>query len=192
MKHSLFISVWLLASACAQQTRPVVANNLACFQSAVPVFSSTLYDASIDVMGHYVSGLLFVKKMPDQSHRVVFTNEAGLTFFDFEWSAQGVFKQHRVIKKLDKRVVVNTLRKDLELLIMPTAPKAIATTPSKGEFALFYPDSGCQSITKADVIKNDVKLAEAVFLPAGKNVPDSVRISHATFNMKIVLKRLEK
>jgi hypothetical protein len=192
MRYSLFISLLLLVSACSQKTRPFVSNNVACFRSAVPVFSSTLYDASIDVMGHYVSGLLFVKKMTDQSHRVVFTNEAGLTFFDFEWNEQGIFKTHRVVKKLDKEIVIRALRKDLELLIVPAPANALANPPKKKEFVMFYSDSACRSITSADVIKNDVKLAEAVFLPAGKNVPDSVRIAHNNFNMKIVLKRIER
>ena len=191
MKYLFFVSFVLVVTGCAPVARPFVTSDIACFKSAVPSFTSTLYDASIDVTGHYISGLLFVKRMSDQSHRVVFTNEAGLTFFDFEWNVQGDFKPKYVIKKLNKKIVINALRKDLELLVVPAPFKATTGAPEKGEFARFT-TSSCQSIELAEVIKNKTKLAEAVFLPVGKNVPDSVRISHSNFDMKIVLKRIER
>ena len=51
-----------------------------------PKFSTTLYRTQIDVVGKHLSGLLFFKKLPDESFRVVFTNEMGLNFFDFHFA----------------------------------------------------------------------------------------------------------
>ena len=39
-----------------------------------------------NVVGNHLSGLLLIKKMPDSSTRMVFSNEMGLGFFDFEFA----------------------------------------------------------------------------------------------------------
>src|SRR5258708_13414216 len=75
------------------------------------------YHASVEVVGNHISGLLLIKNMPDSAIRVVFTNEAGITFFDFGFSRDRTFTVHSIIKKLNKKPVVQTLRKDFELIL---------------------------------------------------------------------------
>ena len=50
-----------------------------------PAFGVGKYRARVKVSGRRLSGLLVIKRMPDSAMRVVFTNEIGFTFFDFEW-----------------------------------------------------------------------------------------------------------
>ena len=83
-----------------------------------PAFKSALYSTSVDVTGNHLSGLLLIKKMPDSSTRLVFSNEMGFSFFDFEFSKEGEFKVHSIIKKMNKKAVIKTLRKDFELILM--------------------------------------------------------------------------
>lgn len=170
-----------------------------CFKSSVPKFSSALYSTSIDVVGHHISGLLFLKIMPDSSQRAVFSNEAGITFFDFEWKKNGAFKTYKVIKRLRKRLVLNTLRKDFELVLVPTAiVKSIERkgvdneyfTSRRNEKLIFKTNPDCQSFAAIDVMGRKKKLVEARFFPKGNNIPDSVSILHHNFDMKIGLKRL--
>lgn len=171
-----------------------------CFKSSVPKFSSALYSAGIDVVGHHISGLLFLKTMPDSSQRVVFSNEAGITYFDFEWKKSGEFKTYQVIKKLKRRVVINTLRKDFELMLIPSSvaksiqgkAEAEYLATRKKEKIVFRTSQDCQSIISAEVLGKKRKLVEAKFFPQGKNIPDSVSIVHHNFNMKIELKKLER
>src|SRR5690349_17116324 len=75
------------------------------------------FTTSIDVVGKHMSGLLFIKRMDNGSSRIVFTNEVGVKFFDFEFTSSGQFNAIDVIPQLDKRAVINTLRKDFELLL---------------------------------------------------------------------------
>jgi hypothetical protein len=63
------------------------------------IIETSWYDASVDVVGKHISGLLLIKNMPDNSKRVVFTSEAGLTFFDFSFSKEGNFHTVSVIKQ---------------------------------------------------------------------------------------------
>lgn len=172
-----------------------------CFKSCIPKFSSALYAAGIDVVGHHISGLLFLKVMPDSSQRAVFSNEAGITYFDFEWKKNGEFKTHQVIRKLKKRVVINTVRKDFELMLMPgSIVKSVQKQEEEGKYlvirkkekVLFKTDQSCQSIISVDVVGKRHRLVEAKFFPEGKNIPDSVSIVHHNFSMKIALKKIER
>lgn len=66
----------------------------------------------------HLSGLLFFKHMDDSTTRVVFQNEMGFTFFDFEWDKNDVFKVNKIIPQLDKVALIKTLEKDMNLLLM--------------------------------------------------------------------------
>ena len=56
--------------------------------------------------------------MPDSSLRIVFSNEMGFKFFDFAFLPDGSFKVFTIIKQMDKKAVITTLRKDFELVLM--------------------------------------------------------------------------
>lgn len=197
MKYLLFASLVFCLEAFSQDnTRGKSGKD--CFNSSIPKFSSALYSASIDVVGHHISGLLFLKAMPDSSQRAVFSNEAGITYFDFEWKKDGAFKTYQVIKKLRKKIVLNTLRKDFELVLVPPSIVKAVGKQTNGEYAairkketlMFKSSTDCQSIESIDVIGKKNKLVNVRFFPDGKNIPDSVSIVHFNFNMKIELKRL--
>lgn len=87
-----------------------------------PIFEKELYRCVVDgkylVKKFHLTGVLFFKEMPDSSTRVVFQNEMGFAFFDFEWSREGVFNVNQVIPQLDKKAVVKVLQKDIEMLLM--------------------------------------------------------------------------
>lgn len=83
-----------------------------------PAFSVALYSTSVEVVGNHLSGLLLIKKMPDSTLRMVFSNEMGFKFFDFEFAPDGNFKVYSIIKKMNRKSVIKTLRKDFELVLM--------------------------------------------------------------------------
>jgi hypothetical protein len=97
-----------------------------------PVFEKELYRCVVD--GHFflkkfhLSGLLLFKQMPDQSTRIVFQNEMGFTFFDFQWSAQDHFTVRQIMPQLNKPMLIKLLQKDLSLLLLKglnTASEAV-------------------------------------------------------------------
>src|SRR5258706_1999072 len=75
----------LLSCASSYHDLQPVQGNASCLKKFRPVFHADWYNASVDVIGKHLSGLLLFKMMPDSSTRVVFTNEVGVTFFDFEF-----------------------------------------------------------------------------------------------------------
>lgn len=200
MTYLRFASFIFLLAACAPRVASITGvSGEHCLRAAAPAFTSELYNASVDVMGNHISGLMFFKTMPDSSHRVVFTTETGLTFFNFEWDKAGNFKAQHVIKKLDHKVIVNLLRKDIELMIVPASYTAKARqqhdnmyfVSSKKE-VIWFATSGCRAIEQVEVKARDVYKTRVTFFPKHKNVPDSVYIQHLNFNMQIDLKRIDR
>lgn len=123
LSNCLFVSMLLLFSCSNPYKNLAVKDNAA--NSAMrfrPVFEKELYRCIVDgrflFKKFHLSGLLFLKKMEDSSTRVIFQNEMGLSFFDFEWDKEDNFKVNQIIPQLDKPVVVQLLQKDMQLLLM--------------------------------------------------------------------------
>ncbi|MGB4844892.1 MAG: hypothetical protein WBP16_10535 [Ferruginibacter sp.] len=171
-------------------------------QKFKPAFTIALYNTTVDVVGNHLSGLLLIKKMPDSSTRMVFSNEMGFSFFDFEFGANGSFKVYSIIKKMNKKSVIKTLRHDFELILMNNldSNKAIVKTKDGQLYFIFPKNKGYNYyITTADgngLIRmerasNKKTIVEAVMRNYNNGIPDSIGISHKTFEFNIGLKRLE-
>jgi hypothetical protein len=88
----------------------------ACQNSIFPNFEFIVFNTNIEILNKNLSGLLLLKKMPDSTTRIVFTNEFGNSYFDFQFT-QNQFKIIFIIDYLDKKPVINQLKTDLGLLI---------------------------------------------------------------------------
>ena len=123
LRLSSFLLFSLLFFSCAHPYKSLVARDTA--PSAMrfqPVFEKELYRCMVDgrflLKKFHLSGLLLFKNMEDSSTRVVFQNEMGFSFFDFEWDKQQHFTIHQIIPQLNKSALVKLLQKDMELLLM--------------------------------------------------------------------------
>jgi hypothetical protein len=164
--------------------------------------NSSWYHASVDVVGNHISGLLLIKNMPDSSKRVVFTSEAGVTFFDFGFS-DGKFQVYNIIKQLNRKPVIQTLRKDFELILgLPfqadnfqrwtTEGEVFYGVKKKKETAYFITTKDCASLRRLEL--GSSRKRKVTILVAGQTYPspDQIELTHHTFNMKIRLTRFEK
>ena len=88
MRYLLLSSCLFFFPACSSVYRGVKKGNTdpGCLLQFKPVFTKALYSTTVDVVGKHLSGLLLVKAMPDSSTRLVFSNEMGFKYFDFEFS----------------------------------------------------------------------------------------------------------
>jgi hypothetical protein len=138
--------------------------------------------------------------MPDGSDRVVFTNELGVSFFDFEFSEAG-FKVIQIIDKLNIKAVINTLKQDFELLLLERWQKELLKKYSTAnEFYYAYPwdekinyiisDSACK-LTRLERGSKKKKLVEISFQGDYPN-PDKIQIKHFNFNMEIILTKIDR
>lgn len=168
-----------------------------------PVFGVAFYNTQVNVVGNHLSGILVIKKMPDSSTRLVFSNETGFKFFDFEFSKLGEFKVYSIIKKMNKKQVLKTLRKDLELVLMEHLDNSTVSVRMKDGFVYYmYPrakgynyyitDSSGNKLIRMERASKSKTVVEAVMENYYNGIPDTIGISHKTFNFDIGLKRIQQ
>jgi len=168
-----------------------------------PVFNVALYKTEVDVVGNHLSGLLLIKKMPDSSTRMVFSNEMGFTFFDFGFMGDGNFKVYSVIKKMNKKAVLKTLRNDFELILMERLDTAaVSIRINKGLIYYVFPetkgynyyitDNTGDNLVSMERASKRKTVVQAIMKNYIKGTPDTIGISHKTFNFTFGLKRIER
>ena len=202
----LLISMMFLFSACASQYRHLqqATGNSNCLEKFKPVFTRALYYTQVNVTGKHLSGLLLIKQMPDSSTRMVFSNEAGYKFFDFEYTQTGDFKVYQVIDQLDKKPVITTLRKDFELVMMhanvmqngfvkkDSSGLVYYGFPEKKGYNYYITDADCSKLVSMERASNRKAVVKAVMKDYRDGIPDTIGISHTGFQFDIGLKKLEQ
>ena len=169
-------------------------------QKFKPVFRVALYNTKVDVVGNHLSGLLLIKKMPDNSTRLVFSNEMGFTFFDFEFTPSGKFKVYSIIDKMNKRAVIKTLRKDFELVLMNNLNQPSTIRKSNGLLYYVYPmsrgfnyyitDSSNRELVRLERASRTKTVVEVIMKNYIHGIPDTIGITHKNFAFTIGLKRI--
>ena len=177
--------------------------NVSTLQKFKPAFTVALYNTQVDVVSNHLSGILIIKKMPDSSIRMVFSNEIGFKFFDFEFSADGKFKVYSVISQMNKRAVLKTLRKDFELILMEHLDNSTVSIranngllyyvfPQSKGYNYYITDSTGDKLIRMERASKTKIVVEAFMQNYINGIPDTIAISHKTFNFTIGLKRIER
>ncbi len=171
----------------------------------VPKIGKALYKADVEITGHHLSGLLLFKTMDDSTQRIAFVLETGQSIFDFGFGKDGSFKVFYIQKKFERKHVITTLRKDFELLLLQQhdlygqetswCKGSVRYNPyrnGKEKIWLVTGGNNCVQLVKVLRTSKRKEMAELYRYPADAAVPDSVCISHKTFNFIIALKKLEQ
>jgi len=201
----LYASIsWLLLSCAAAvpSLQPVKVES-SCIKKFKPIFASDWYNASIDVIGKHISGLILFKMMPDSTMRIVFTNESGIKFFDFEFKRNGTFNVQHVVKQLNRKLVLRTLRKDFELALMMKVGNKVPTAFQQDKelnFALIgktetdyvITDMDCTKLLRLEQGSSEKRTSRVVLFGGNGVAPDSIFVNHLNFNMKIKMKHLDR
>jgi len=210
-KSSLRIARWFLLLACAWQLCSCTSayRNLQqgsgsadCITQFRPQFTNTLYSTQVNVLKHHLSGLLFFKQMPDSSLRVVFANEMGFKFFDFEFTKDSGFVKHYMLPKMDKKAVVTTLRKDFELVLQraslsqarvlqDSGHRYVAIPTAKGN-NYYITDSACTRLLRIEKSSKRKPVVKVWMRHYVQGVPDTILIQHQNFKFNISLQRVQK
>lgn len=75
-----------------------------------------VYKTHIEVYGNDMSGIFVAKRINDSLHRLVLTTDFGNKLLDFEIS-ENSFKVNYIFDKLDKKIIINTLKNDFRTLL---------------------------------------------------------------------------
>ncbi|SFN39709.1 hypothetical protein SAMN05428949_2690 [Chitinophaga sp. YR627] len=206
MRSLLLNSILLtgLLSGCSSAYKNLQQTNadVQCITKFRPEFTNTLYGTQVDVLKHHLSGLLFFKQMPDSSLRVVFANEMGFKFFDFEFTKDGGFVKHYMLDKMDKKAVVKTLRGDFELVLLrPDLSRATVKQDSNYHYVVvptekgnnyYITDTACQQLERIEKSSKRKPVVKAWLTHYTAGVPDTINIRHQGFKFNISLQRVQK
>jgi hypothetical protein len=203
MMRYLLCSLAILLFSCRSQYKglqPMVVKE-SCSGKFDKEFKTSWYNTSIDVYGKHLSGLLLIKDT-GEGYRTVFTNEAGVTFFDFSFGVDGSFKVVKVIKQLDRKPVINTLRDDFALMLrLPFRNQVLESytigeeiflaSAQKSGTAYFITDMECASLRRLEWGSKG-KRKVSILVSGAYDQPAALEIRHHTFDMVINLKKIEK
>ncbi|MEP7143593.1 MAG: hypothetical protein ABI707_12015 [Ferruginibacter sp.] len=203
MRCLLLISCVIILLGCSSAYRHLqpATGDAGDLQKFKPMFSVAMYRTSVDVVGNHLSGILLIKKMPDSSTRMVFSNEIGFKFFDFEFSAGGGFKVFSIVKQMNKKPVIKTLRKDFELIMMDeTANTNVLIRKDSGLiYYTFHNSNGYNhyitnspgdELVRLERSSKRKTVMQAIMKNYINGIPDTIGISHKNFNFTIGLKRI--
>jgi hypothetical protein len=199
----LILSLFILLG-CASEYKGLTPSTVRmdCIEKLKPAtISLAWYSASIDVVGKHISGLLLMKQMPDSSYRVVFTNEAGIKFLDFEFASNGEFKVHHVLKQLDHKAVIRLLKADFALVLgipfqgnnwigWKQGNEVFYGVSEKKETVYFITDPDCASLQRIESASRRKRMVTLKTFGDPLQQPDSIHLRHHTFAMEINLKKL--
>lgn len=205
MRSLLVISVLCITWGCRQPAYlqlPQTDAATPCSNLLNAEFKTVLYNCHINVVGNHLSGLLLFKQTGKDSTRVVFSTEMGIKFFDFEFTPSG-FKVIYCIDKLNKKVVLRQLEKDIGLLLFRNVSvnsisnfknnneNYMRTASGKAE-TYYVADSTCMTLLRIeDVYKGKPKVT--IHLTERKEgMADSVYIEHKNYEFNISLKQIQR
>ncbi len=203
----LVLSSILLGYFYSLNAQNVSTNNLA--KELRPKFESVKYQASIDVIGKHLSGILVFKMQVDSSIRVAFVNEMGMTFFDMSFYDNS-YTFHSITDNLDKKAVKISLAKDLGMVLLrgifkenmnrinqtnpqlPTEPVEKYSISLKRKGRVMYHRT--RNETEIPLIENFGKKKKIITITqnySDKNsMPERIFVEHHTVNFTILLKQL--
>lgn len=206
MTRFLAISlVLVLCNSCALKTTEGLRNTpITEIEVINPYFSSSeidyVYKAKIEIYGKHFGGILIIKKIAENAHRVVFTTEFGSKIFDFLYQGDS-FVKNFVIEDLDKKIIVNTLQRDFKLLITERA-KVLAQYASEGNlifktkrdnrFNFYFFTVENPVLEKMIQTSKSKEKVEIVFTSTEKVLAQQIGITHSNIKLKIDLDYFNK
>jgi hypothetical protein len=212
MRYLLYVSCFLgfTAVSCAPKMKPLKADYVT---AAIDVDMHTgsidklLYQCTVNgktPLGKKfnLSGILFLKQLPDNSTRVVFQNQMGMTYFDFEWTKNQEFRVIAIISQMDNAALIKTLQKDFEILLLlhydperavafgaKFDQKVLRAPLEKGWIDYIFSDGQLSRIQNADEKRVVVDMQ---LKGVSNNSPfaASLEINHLRANFKIDLQKI--
>ena len=204
IRFLFILSSVFLPGACNQYRHlQKIQDDETCIQKFRPDLSNVIYRTSVDVVGKHLSGLLIFRSMPDSSFRVVFTNEMGLSFFDFGFLPGNGFEVYQVVPQFDKKSVIKTLRKDFDLVMfrnldsiskrysLKDSSLVYHACPQPDGINYYITDAGCHQLIKMQRSSAKKPVVEAFIMGGSPEIsPDSILIRHLNFEFTITLKKI--
>lgn len=157
-----------------------------------------VYKASISVYGNNFGGIFIVKKTSETTHRAVFTTEFGNTLFDFEISGND-FKVNHIIEELDRKILINTLKRDFMLLLKEDFKVAeqyenekfrVYKSPDSKRFNYLFVNKFDKKLSKLVHATKSKEKINIEYLSENNTLADKIVIQHQNIKLRIELNKI--
>lgn len=159
-----------------------------------------VYKAKFQILKHNFGGILIIKKIKKNHHRIVFTTEFGNKLFDLEF-IEDEFKVNYLFDKLNKKFILKMLQHDFQTLISQNN-KVDSQFSSEDEdifqsntdkYQNYYVFSKqTHELTKIiSASKNKEKLL-ITFLEGESGISSSIKLNHKQFKARLDLNYIGK
>jgi hypothetical protein len=200
MKLFFRISICLLVFSCASY--PIKNNfqnvdDLTDIQN--PYFSDPnqdyIYKAKIDVYDNTFGGIFIIKKIGEKHHRLAFTTEMGNKIFDFSFNKDD-FKVNYILKDLDKKIIINILKRDFKILISEKFQtqktfvlngEIIKKTEIDKKLYYYFETPELSQILR---VKNGKEKVRFLFKEINGHIAQRIQILHSNIKLNINLKAI--
>lgn len=154
-----------------------------------------VYKCQMDIYKNHVSGILIIKKINENTHRVALTSDFGNKLIDFEVSDNN-FKLNYVLPDLDKKIVINFLKNDFQQLLKQTYPvngsfensnaRIYLSKIDKKTYYLFFNKEN-NLLKQIIYTKNNKEKIDFTFDAKKHIFADSLNLQHKDFKINIKL-----
>jgi len=149
----------------------------------------------MDIYKNHVSGILIIKKISENTHRVVLTSDFGNKLIDFEISEED-FKLNYVLPDMDKKIVINFLKNDFGELLKQNYPVSqsfenktdyiyLSKADNKAYYLFFNKEN--QLLKQIVYTKNNREKIDFTFDAKKHIFADSLNLRHKDFKINIKL-----
>ncbi len=158
------------------------------------------YRTQIEVYGNEITGMLIVKKIAENTHRIVMTGDFGNKMLDAEITASE-FKINYIVAGLDRSVVKKVLEKDFRTLVNESySATEISSDKTHDVYRAFDKKNGFElHFEKASGILTQIIVTEngreqSFFSFEAKNpiFADWIEIRHQDIRLNILLKSIKE
>ena len=198
----LTFSIFLLLLSCASYPKKMGYHPTELNVRGVinPYFSNVqkdyVYKANITVFKNNFGGILVLKKLAHQTHRIAFTTELGNTIFDFTLSGTD-FKVNRILKEMDRKILLNILEQDFRSLVQEEIipfeyykKNYMVLTKSKIGSKTHYHQFEKDTLNKIIRAGNQKEKVVITFSDIDHNTARHVLISHKNIKLTISLQAI--
>lgn len=161
---------------------------------------SARFTTQIDFYKKHLSGLMIFKATDDTTERVVFMTETGFKFFDLEFTPHTATVKY-IIPSLNKKVIVNTLIRDLGYLAVPPLensahdqPKSDSNTtfrfPRGKGYDYYVTDKCCKALQRIEYGTDRKKTLIIDFNNGVNSEAGTINIAHQNVKLTIFLRQI--
>ena len=198
-----FIVILLLTSCTVASTKDFVLVENSVEKYKNPYFADYskdyVYKANFEVYGRTFGGLLIIKKLATEHHRVVFATEFGSKMMDMELK-NDVFTINFIADDLNRKILINTLKKDFKILLQEeirvdktyrTTAATIFQLVDNKRFNYYYISKKNQQLVRILYASKSKEKIIFTFESKKGKIAENILIDHKNMKLKIKLKRID-